>query len=71
MSRRTLPEDIVYTESLDFDKAEADFQEAIELDPDFVASYFNSAYSSGVEIKASPSFLLRTTSYGLFASIRS
>ncbi len=56
----------VYTENMEFDKAEVDFQEALELDTDFVAGYFNSAYSSGVKVEKSPSY----SPYDLIRAIR-
>ncbi len=46
----------VYTEKMDFDRAAEDFRKAVELDPDFVADYFNSLYSSGVEVDDIPLF---------------
>ena len=56
----------VYTESREFDKAAEDFHKAIELDSDFVASFFISAYSSGVGTDTSPPF----SPYDIIRTIR-
>ena len=56
----------VYTENREFAKATEDFQRAVDLDPDFVADYFNSAYSSGTEIDNSSSY----SPYDIIRTIR-
>ena len=56
----------VYTDNREFAKATEDFQRAVDLDPDFVADYFNSAYSSGTEIDNSSSY----SPYDIIRTIR-
>ena len=57
---------LVYTESREFAKAADDFHKALDLDPEFVTGYFNSAYSSGIEIDNSSSY----SPYDLIRTIR-